>query len=249
MTEIEQVKDFYDRESSIYDESRWKTEIGQYLNKTHQEIVLRLSSLQENGRWLDLGTGTGRFAHALRATNRDVVGVDISFSMLEFARQQCTITSEMSNPCHFVNGSGLQLPFANGSFDGCVAINVFSHLPTWTTALKEIHRVLRPEGCFIANFPNQWSFYLPYAVLVNRRRKSLRRGVYTRWFQLRELRRHFTRSGFVIDEMLGHFGFPSNYEVDFLLSVLKSLDHFFREGVLRILSPSLFVRLTKKEMP
>jgi SAM-dependent methyltransferase len=88
-------------------------------------------------RVLDLGCGKGRFAARLRAEGAKVVGLDLSAGMLARARG-----------LERVRGSALRLPFAGGTFDTVVAVEVFQHLPPGglDAALDEARRVLRPGG-------------------------------------------------------------------------------------------------------
>ena len=88
-------------------------------------------------RILDLGCGKGRFAKALEARGASVAGVDLSAAMLAEAEGVSA-----------VRGSARRLPFASGSFDAVVAVEVFEHLApaTWGEAIAEARRVLSPRG-------------------------------------------------------------------------------------------------------
>lgn len=88
-------------------------------------------------RVLDLGCGKGRFGRALARRGADVVGLDLSTAMLRSAYG-----------LERVRGSVRRLPFASGSFDRVVAVEVLEHLPpaAWDQALAEIRRVLAPGG-------------------------------------------------------------------------------------------------------
>ncbi len=56
-------------------------------------------------------------------------------------------------------GSGLALPFADGSFDVVSAFDVIEHLEPEETALAQIHRVLRPGGVLLLSVPAyQWAW-------------------------------------------------------------------------------------------
>ena len=88
-------------------------------------------------RILDLGCGKGRFARRLRDLGAEVIGLDGSRGMLSHA-----------SDLDCVRASALRLPFAPGSFDGVMAVEVFEHLPKGgiPRALAEIGRVLKPGG-------------------------------------------------------------------------------------------------------
>jgi 2-polyprenyl-6-hydroxyphenyl methylase/3-demethylubiquinone-9 3-methyltransferase len=87
---------------------------------------------------LDLGCGKGRFGSALAEAGADVVvGLDLSSAMLAEA-------SGLSR----VLGSARRLPFAERSFDGVIAVEVFEHVhpESIDPVLCEAQRVLRPGG-------------------------------------------------------------------------------------------------------
>ncbi len=88
-------------------------------------------------RVLDLGCGKGRFGRALVGRGAEVVGLDLSAAMLRSA-----------DGLTRVRGSARRLPFAAGSFDRVVAVEVLEHLPpaAWDQVLAEIRRVLAPGG-------------------------------------------------------------------------------------------------------
>lgn len=88
-------------------------------------------------RVLDLGCGKGRFARALQGRGATVAGIDLSAAMLAEAEGVAR-----------VRGSARSLPFASGSFDAVIAVEVFEHLDpaTWAGAIAEARRVLAPGG-------------------------------------------------------------------------------------------------------
>ena len=51
------------------------------------------------------------------------------------------------------------LPFHDDSFDVVLSVGVLEHVPFMSDSLKELHRVLKPNGAlFIFHFPNRWSW-------------------------------------------------------------------------------------------
>lgn len=90
-----------------------------------------------NPTLLDLGCGKGRFAARLRERGANVIGLDRSRAMLGAA-----------NGVPRVLASATRLPYADGSFDGVFAVEVFEHLPRKSIdrVIAELSRVLRPGG-------------------------------------------------------------------------------------------------------
>jgi demethylmenaquinone methyltransferase/2-methoxy-6-polyprenyl-1,4-benzoquinol methylase len=89
---------------------------------------------------LDAACGTGDLALAdRRAGAREVTGLDFSPRMLERARRKAP-------GLRFVEGDMLALPFADGSFDSATVGFGVRNVFDLELALRELRRVLRPEG-------------------------------------------------------------------------------------------------------
>jgi demethylmenaquinone methyltransferase / 2-methoxy-6-polyprenyl-1,4-benzoquinol methylase len=100
----------------------------------------------EEVRILDLATGTGDLALALRATGAgDVVGLDFSAAMLaEAIRKEDTVAGDRR--ISWVEGDAMSLPFADESFDSVTVAFGLRNMPSYRAALGEMWRVLRPAG-------------------------------------------------------------------------------------------------------
>ena len=110
---------------------------------TELEVFRRLLP---SGRVLDVGSGTGTPTQLLCSAGYEVVGVDVSESMLQIAAENCP-------RAEFHLASVYELPFADASFDGAWLAASLLHLPKAriNEALTEVRRVLAPHGAaFIA---------------------------------------------------------------------------------------------------
>jgi SAM-dependent methyltransferase len=96
-------------------------------------------------RFLDAGCGTGQNLEHLARRGR-AVGIDLSQDAVAFCRRRGVSV---------VRGSVLDLPFRASSLDGVVSFDVLYH--AWVTddraAVREVARVLRPGGLFLARVP------------------------------------------------------------------------------------------------
>ncbi len=94
---------------------------------------------------LDLGCGTGlltvELARAVGSEGR-VAGLDPSKDMLSAARNR---SAEFEN-VELFEGAADQMPFQDGQFDKAVSIQVFEYFDDARPALRELYRVLRPQG-------------------------------------------------------------------------------------------------------
>lgn len=90
---------------------------------------------------LDVACGTGIVARlaAQRRHARRIVGIDLNAAMLAVARAK-------SAEVEWVEGSALNLPFEENSFDAVLCQLGLQFFPDRPLALKEMVRVLRPGG-------------------------------------------------------------------------------------------------------
>ncbi len=103
----------------------------------------RTISAQRPKRILDLATGSGDLAVALRNSCPDslVVGADFCLPMLQVAK-------EKQVPA-LVGADALHLPFAGDSFDAATVAFGLRNMASWPAVMAEVLRVLRPGGTFL----------------------------------------------------------------------------------------------------
>lgn len=127
----------FDPVAHIYDETRRLPE-----PVLAHGIPAILEVAGPGARILEPGTGTGRMAVPLLERGADVVGVDISLSMM--ARQRAK-----TNRAKLACASVMSLPFEDHQFDAVLTAHVLHLIPTWQNALAEFRRVLRPGGVYL----------------------------------------------------------------------------------------------------
>jgi SAM-dependent methyltransferase len=110
--------------------------------------VLDGLALPEPARILDAGCGSGRNMVDL-ARRGAVTGVELSPTSAGLARgRDCG---------EVVEGSVLEMPFADGSFDLAVSLDVVEHLDDDLQALRELRRVVATGGALVVTVPAyQW---------------------------------------------------------------------------------------------
>ena len=112
-------------------------------------LVRDLVGLDRGGRYLDLGCSAGLYArnlaHALGA-NGEVVGIDISPSMLHQAAHQVQAALGPGANVSLVRADAKELPFADASFAGVVCGGTLNELGDPARALAEANRTLEPGG-------------------------------------------------------------------------------------------------------
>ena len=132
-----------------------------YFNETVDLLKTRLSrnnfdfSYVDGKRALDAGCGGGRYTVALKKIGfKEVVGVDISEIGINDARKR--IEKNKIEGVSFVVGSVLGLPFKDNDFDFVFSNGVLHHTSSISDGIKEMVRVLKPNGIgwlYLINVP------------------------------------------------------------------------------------------------
>ncbi|TMI66761.1 methyltransferase domain-containing protein [Candidatus Bathyarchaeota archaeon] len=84
---------------------------------------------------LDVGIGTGRFAEYLNNSGFDVVGIDVSLSMMAKAREK-RVRNLVQADAHY-------LPFRDRVFDGAIMVHVLHLVRDWVQVVGEVGQVTR----------------------------------------------------------------------------------------------------------
>ena len=139
------------------------------------ESIINQKVNPENLSVLDLGSGEGGTTVVLAKSNF-VVSLDLSLVRLQ--RQQAFVISKESSTeksfnqnenrlltpfevtsFKLINGTALQLPFANHSFDLIIIQDVIEHLSDEQEFYSEVMRVLKNNGVVYLSTPNKYSIF------------------------------------------------------------------------------------------
>lgn len=144
---------------------------------------------RDGERVLDVGCGTGAaLAQIGKAARAQLVGVDPSTTMLVAAR------ARLGTGAVLVDASLGALPFADGSFDAALALNVLYFCDQEGAMLADLHRVLKPGGRIVAYVTDR---------AVMQRWTFTRAGLH-RLFDAGELRTALHQGGFALDAIVIH---------------------------------------------
>jgi ubiquinone/menaquinone biosynthesis C-methylase UbiE len=128
----------------IFDQKRREFHLDRY----------RFAAQRVNGkRVLDCACGTGYGTRILREAGdaASVIGVDIDYKAIEYARKKHNVDSTV-----FICASGDRLALPGSSIDVVTSFETIEHVPDDSALLKEFHRVLKPDGVLITSTPNRW---------------------------------------------------------------------------------------------
>jgi SAM-dependent methyltransferase len=142
-----------------------------------------LSRINENYQILDLGAGAGNELMNFRGLVKHDCGVDPNGRVLD-------------NP--YLDearvGFGEKIPYDDESFDLVFSSNVLEHLEKPEEVFKEVSRVLKPGGIFLAKTPNAWHYvpmigrllphFLHEFLIINFKRSRLAHDIFPTFYRV-----------------------------------------------------------------
>ena len=139
-----QVRRMFDNIATVYDVMDHAMSLG--LDKRWRRKAAKIVAKSEPKTILDMATGTGDFALALRrnvASVRSITGVDISPGMIEVAKQKLEAAGA---DVTLVVGDGMRLPFGDGSFDAVTVAFGVRNFESLEKGIAEMARTLASGG-------------------------------------------------------------------------------------------------------
>ncbi len=131
---------------------------------------------------LDAGCGTGAMLCDLQAFGQ-VMGVDIEPLALRYARQRGEFP--------LLQARLEALPLRSESVRAVTALDVLEHLPDDRPALKELWRVLQPQGVLLITVPAYRFLWSKHDVALHHYRR----------YTARELKQHLCEAGFEVQKL------------------------------------------------
>ena len=249
-----EVGEHFDAVSSIYYEmvDAYKTDLAYYHARELEEAA-KWARIARPGRALDAGSGPGRHTFQLLEMGFDVISLDLSRKMLAELERGGS-TERVRNSTTGVQGDIRALPFKSASFDLVICMEVIEHLPTHPElverTVRELARVLRPNGYLILEFPLRLHSLLRLLPGSAVDWKQVRKPEwylhsppplrYQRRFPLREVQRILSRARLSVRQRIFLRVIPSGYasrfprldNADRILEKVPLVRHFARETIL-----------------
>ena len=138
-SQTEKVRKRYSRIAGLYD--LIEAPMERAFAGRRQELLAGVA-----GRVLEVGVGTGKNLTYYPAET-EVTAIDFSPKMLERAGRK--IEREGLSNVELREMDAQQLDFCDNSFDTIVSTCVFCSVPLPVQGLRELRRVLKPEGCML----------------------------------------------------------------------------------------------------
>lgn len=114
-----------------------------YQAKVIAPNLMRILSIKEGERVLDVGCGQGYFTREALKHTRQVMGADISKELIAKAKAQTPSVQFHITPAHALKFAG------NGQFDAALCVLALQNMQDMGAVFKEVARVLKPGGRFV----------------------------------------------------------------------------------------------------
>lgn len=147
---------------------------------------------------LDLGCGGGLTAEALARRGAKVIGVDPGEKSLAVAHKHA---QPADLAIDYRPGVGEAIPLEAQSVDRIVCVDVLEHVENLEQVLREVHRVLRPQGLFFFTTVNRnWLSSFLSITMAEYIFRIIPRGTHeaARYIRPAELQRMLEQIGFTV---------------------------------------------------
>jgi 2-polyprenyl-3-methyl-5-hydroxy-6-metoxy-1,4-benzoquinol methylase len=150
----ENLSAYYESENYISHTDSSKTLIDKMYqgvkNYMLREKLKWINEISEEGELLDIGAGTGDFLQAAKTQNWEVYGIEPNTQARKLALEKgIELQQELSY-------------FKDNSFEMISMWHVLEHVPDLDVQLKELYRLLKPNGVAVIAVPNFKSFDAKY---------------------------------------------------------------------------------------
>ena len=164
-TKKEQVTKMFDGISKQYDVLNRVISLG--IDQSWRRKVVRLAGENKPQRIIDVATGTGDLAIALKATGaKEIIGLDISPGMLSIGAEKVK-KLVLDQQINMVLGDGEKLPYPDNYFDVATVAFGVRNFEALEQGLAEIFRVLRSQGSLLVletAVPSRFPFKQGYKI-------------------------------------------------------------------------------------
>lgn len=152
-------------ESSVNTKIRWYLSPQAHMARIKREVLaieqVRRCTTKDSSI-LEIGSGIGTCCIIMKAlTGAEIVGAEPAPESYSYLHE-CIQNFRECNPQYpyiAINAGGENIPYANETFDFIYSFEVLEHVQDPCTVLKEIYRLLKPNGCAYIATCNYDSFY------------------------------------------------------------------------------------------
>lgn len=107
-------------------------------------------AVSSSSKILDFGCGAGNLVQGLVSAGYNVQGADLAFKCGPF---RDSLIAERR--LYKIDTNPYRLPFEDSTFDVVLSFEVMEHVMDYGKILREIRRVLKPDGVYLCMFPSR----------------------------------------------------------------------------------------------
>ena len=150
------------------------------IDTAYPEVVkLLLNLTDENSECIELGCGSGTYSIEMLVNNRKCIATDFSEQALELTRIKGKKLYGLEVPTKVVDI--YDIPYPDNCFDLAFSDGVIEHLDI-PRALREMRRVVKPNGWIVAKVPSGSLLYKTVYYLLS----PIENRPYEAWFSKKE---------------------------------------------------------------
>jgi ubiquinone/menaquinone biosynthesis C-methylase UbiE len=163
-----------------------KTAAGSRTDRIAKQVRLLKHRIRRGGVYLEIGCGDALLPFALSGFAQEVLGLDVTDALVDFAAAPSNF--------RFLKTDGVEIPLADNSVDLAHSDQLMEHLHVEDAEaqLREIHRVLRPGGCYVCKTPSSVTGPHDISVFFD----EVARGMHMREYDYGSLRALMVQAGF-----------------------------------------------------
>jgi ubiquinone/menaquinone biosynthesis C-methylase UbiE len=132
---------------------RYVPEVHGHIEMEHIHRYLFALEFADGKNVLDIASGEGYGSAMMAAKAKKVIGVDISAETINYSRKRYT-----NNNLEFRVGDCANIPVSDTSIDLVVSFETIEHHDRHAEMMKEIKRILKPEGILIISSPDKMQY-------------------------------------------------------------------------------------------
>ena len=184
----------------------WWNKRGPY-KFIHLLTPIRLRYISDNlnlkgSKILDLGCGGGLLCEAMTNSGADVIGIDASLKTIEIAKKHA---KEQNFKIEYIN-TDIESYDNKEKFDAVVCFELIEHVPDPNELIKQIRRLIKPNGRLFLSTINRNLFSFMFAKLVAEYLLNIiPRGTHTyeKFIKPSELASWARGSGLIVEKSIG----------------------------------------------
>jgi len=194
----------------------------------HYRWILKLMHPKLNARFLDVACGTGFMVREAKKAGLEACGIDVSEVAVKLAK-------ENAQGANILLGDGETLPWPDNYFDYVTSLGSLEHYLHPEIGIREIRRVLKPDGLSCIMLPNSFSLKDIFMVMTRGGSNIDEQEVVSRSATKNEWSGLIEKNGFKITKTYKYNEFHPLFKKGTLK--LKSLKKFGKSLLIRLICP------------